>query len=378
MSDSIFLHTTGIEPMDPEQLSRIRESGARDWNRWRAANSKAPVDLSAADLQDLDLQGINLSRGPDGGYTNFKDARFDRAVLSRADFRNSSLDSTVFNGSDLNGAALDGVNASFAQFEGAQLVSASLEYATFNRSNFTKAVLVASRARFVSLTGNTLQRADLRNTDLFGATLTSTTWFGAKLNRRTNLSRVVFELDHDEISDGSDAIEFGRLDRWLNWSRLRWVAALPLFGVSYTTLVIAFAVVNLVGFVNTGMLPSIRARIDSGEFTPIPDLELPVEMGWIVVSSLLLAIGSTVYRLVCPASVQKFTEVEWVAQLRRPRLLYLRDSLDGGARWLKGLVLQAVTAICVLGGGSIAIAILFTRVVRLLAYLFQFGHWQFW
>ncbi len=42
------------------------------------------------------------------------------------------------------------------------------------------------------------------------------------------------------------------------------------------------------------------------------ELTLPPEMSWIVLSSVMLAAGSTIYVVFCPAAVQNYSEVQWV------------------------------------------------------------------
>ena len=103
----------------------------------------------------------------------------------------------------------------------------------------------------------------------------------------------------------------------------------------------------------------------SGFAAQLPEkLTLPDETGWAFASALLLAAGATVYKLACPPSVQRFSEVEWVAQLRRPRLLYIADSLGCGAqpKLRRQRSLQLLTGVTVALGGLLAAVLLLWRI----------------
>ena len=58
------------------------------------------------------------------------------------------------------------------------------------------------------------------------------------------------------------------------------------------------------------------------------EIPFPLRSQLIVISSLLLVAGSTLYRVGCPARVQEFSETEWVEAHGHPRLLYISDSLS--------------------------------------------------
>ena len=96
-------------------------------------------------------------------------------------------------------------------------------------------------------------------------------------------------------------------------------------------------------------------------------LTLSDETLWAFVSAVMLVLGTTVYKLFCPPSVKRFSEIEWVAQLRRPRLLHIADSLACGPpskRWTHS-ALQLFTGVFVLIGGGIAIVLLAIRIWKL-------------
>jgi len=93
---------------------------------------------------------------------------------------------------------------------------------------------------------------------------------------------------------------------------------------------------------------------------PIPT---PVRMVWVLRSSLLLVIGSTLYTTVCPARVQEFSETQWVEQHRHPRLLYIAEKLR--RRWV-----QWPTLITTVVGGLIALWLVCERLIQLIDYIF--------
>jgi len=71
----------------------------------------------------------------------------------------------------------------------------------------------------------------------------------------------------------------------------------------------------------------------------------------ILLDSVILAIGTTIYRLWCPHRVQEFSETRWVEEHRHARLLYFQASWSRKpAQWL---ALLFTTAGGLLAGGLI-------------------------
>jgi hypothetical protein len=117
---------------DKELVDRLRK-GAAVWNKWRRESGQF-LNLSGADLRNIDLRGAHLS----GAY------------LRGADL----------SGASLSGADLSAANLSDADLSGANLSKASLGYANLVGANLSE----------TNLSGAMLYETVLANIDLSGAT----------------------------------------------------------------------------------------------------------------------------------------------------------------------------------------------------------------
>lgn len=153
------------------------------------------------------------------------------------------------------------------------------------------------------------------------------------------------------------ALPVGFLDRYASWERLRTLGRLPLFGTSVAALVAIPFTFFLLAVYNE-QLARVQARASAGDVAwgalvaalqPIP---VPALSFWLLVSTLLLGIGSTLFALLCPSRVREFSLDRWTDELRQPALRYLPQSWS--RRWAR-----AIAAPCyVIGGGGTAIILL--------------------
>jgi hypothetical protein len=124
-------------------------------------------------------------------------------------------------------------------------------------------------------------------------------------------------------------------ERWFDWERLRIAGRLPLFGISYTALILIPIVLYSLALYNDNidlvrdwaeqvvtspehplhrLAPLILQRLHS---RPILILSLVL-----LVSTILLAIGSTRYTLRCPSRIKEFSRDQWCDQLGHSLLHY--------------------------------------------------------
>jgi uncharacterized protein YjbI with pentapeptide repeats len=118
-----------------KSLIGIVKKGRRALAKWRRANPDGLLNLSDADLQNVDLRGANLKRadltGTDLKGANLVGANLTEADLTRADLRgaklvkadfyNARLFKATFAGSDCSGAYLRRTEAIEADFSGVNL-----------------------------------------------------------------------------------------------------------------------------------------------------------------------------------------------------------------------------------------------------------------
>ena len=102
-----------------------------------------------------------------------------------------------------------------------------------------------------------------------------------------------------------------------------------------------------------------RAAAALPERIPIPE-----DSVWILGGFFLLLLGTALYRLFAPDSVKEYTETRWVAELRRPRLLYIRDKFGCGPYWWFYLPVQCLSYVASVAG------------LLVLSYVFLKNFWQ--
>jgi uncharacterized protein YjbI with pentapeptide repeats len=162
---------------NPEHLE-ILKHGVEQWNKWREKNPHLAPDLVEANLAEMDLRGVNLSRvnligvklrGAELSRTNLSGAKLFRADLNGANLRGAQLIQT-----QLNGAKLDLAHLSFAKLIGAELREANLKGADVSRADLGWADLRGADFSLAKLIGADLREANFRDTDLSGADLGGT------------------------------------------------------------------------------------------------------------------------------------------------------------------------------------------------------------
>ncbi|MCP4204728.1 MAG: pentapeptide repeat-containing protein [bacterium] len=342
-----------------EHVERL-EMGLAAWNQWRAANPELKPDLSGLTLgpheiilQNANFQGCDLS-GASFQNTQLSNADFSRADLRRAKFQGGSVKRAKFWNCDCTGMELAGGLAVGAHFKEARLTRARLV-----NQNCTQAILNTVDLTGAVLNNVSLTESKLKDTNFSGAVLewvnlTGAEFRGSKFSHRTKL-RVRFDENHSSFSDGSDELVYSASDR-LNWGFLRAIGRFPLFAVSWSALLACLVTINTIGLLNERML------IDSIQY-PVP---VPHRMSFILLGSLLLVVGTTIYRTRCPLRVQEFSETRWVEEHGHPRLLYVSEKLSRrGSQWL--------TALSTLLGGILGLVLVGERIWISAGYVWRFG-----
>jgi hypothetical protein len=148
------------------------------------------------------------------------------------------------------------------------------------------------------------------------------------------------DLETVRLLPAGDAMYFETYRRrwpeyWLDWERLRGVGRLPLFGISYTALILipivfyglalyndkielvrawAEQVIALPDHPWHRLAPLVLERLHSH---PIPSLSLVL-----LASTILLAAASTLYTWRCPSRIKECSRDQWCDQLGRSLLHY--------------------------------------------------------
>ena len=359
-----------------EHLAKLQE-GIATWNDWRAQPDNRGIrpDLSGADLRKMYLSGAKLElvdlHEANLEAMDLHKARFEGSNLSEANLGQADLTDVNLVGANLHSANLNGANLERSNLQRANLLKAKLIKTNLSRVNLGGANLSGAKLRRANLLQARLDEADLSGADLTkadffrvkligadftGANLCGTNlnnaklnhskWSGVRLNSNTQLERINFSSEHDAMQDGSDTIIFSWKDKWINWYRLRLIGQFPLFGVSWSALALALIMIHGIDLLNDTKFVKIIEY-------PIP---IPERIWWVLWSSFLLVIGSTLYKLKCPHRIQTFSETEWVEKHGQPRQLYVAESLS------RGQLLKWLTLIFSLVGGLLALVLIGERL----------------
>ena len=146
---------------NPTHLEALR-SGAKAWNAWRKAHSRAPRKITP-DLSGAQLNGISL-RGYDFSHANLWEAQFRKTDLRRADLSFAQLSNA-----DLSSANLARCQVRHAILSGANLTGATLRHADLRGTSFRRACLNRADMRSAILRHASLVDADVTGANLNGA-----------------------------------------------------------------------------------------------------------------------------------------------------------------------------------------------------------------
>jgi hypothetical protein len=195
-------------------------------------------------------------------------------------------------------------------------------------------------------------------------------------------------LETTRLMEG-DARYFERCDRpWperrLDWERLRVVGRLPLFGISYTALILIPVVFYGLALYND-KIELVRAWAEQAATAPdhllhrlalialerLHPRPIPNQSLLLLVSTVLLAAGSTLYTFFCPSRVKEFSRDQWCDQLGRSLLHYWPLA------W-KHRYIRLVCAACYALGGFGALWVLSTKLWRTGQFIWRYSTWSWW
>lgn len=146
-------------------------------------------------------------------------------------------------------------------------------------------------------------------------------------------------------------------ERWVDWERIRIAGRLPLFGASYSGLIIIPTYVYLLGVYNekvdavrtwmihmsgtpNGLPPATATSIlEHLHVEPIPE-----SFFLLLISTVCLAIAATIYALACPVRVKEFSREQWCHELGHPLVHYWPDA------WKKRPLRLACAILYTVGG----------------------------
>ncbi|HEX3864515.1 MAG TPA: hypothetical protein VHY35_22760 [Stellaceae bacterium] len=144
-------------------------------------------------------------------------------------------------------------------------------------------------------------------------------------------------------------------DQYASWEKLRSFGRLPLFGTSLSALVSIPLLFFALSYYNDHVrrLHDAPTAADFKLFVnTLHEIPLPALSFWLLISTLLLGIASSIYSLACPARVREFSQSQWTDQFGKSGLVYLSDS------WSRRRVRALVAAFYWIGGAGTSIILL--------------------
>jgi uncharacterized protein YjbI with pentapeptide repeats len=266
------------------------------------------ADCSGANFQHTDLFGADLS-GRDFSSCNFQTANLANARLRDAKLRMARFDNCDLQAADMTSADCEGASFVNAKLQEACLRGANLKDSIFDRAN--------------------LHKAEISDADFYEATLSD-----ARMERLRGApaARNLLTTKIERPARYFESAVISPVDKWLDWETVRIAGKLPLFGASYSALIAIPLFFYLLEIYN-GKIVLVRAwaeqtlarggaadyHIARTVLEQLHPLPVPALSALLLMSTIFLAIGATIYALACPSRVKEFSRDQWTYQLGRCR-----------------------------------------------------------
>jgi len=265
--------------------------------------------FEAEKLRNIGFIGCNLEK------THFGGAALNGVqTFSSCDFTGSKLSNLNFSGVTFSQCKFINTDLSGANFSNVHLVLNDFTDSNLKDVNFSNAYLKES----------IFDNSNLSNADFYEANITLVNFKNARgLANAKNLDKS--HVDKENVKYFDFCIrEF--YEKWCDWEKLRIFGKLPLFGASYAALIFIplffyfLAIYNdKVDIVEVWAKQSLTINhsdslalllIDRLHPLLVPNLSLVL-----LLSTLCLAIASSIYALVCPSRIKEFSKDQWTDQL---------------------------------------------------------------
>jgi hypothetical protein len=197
------------------------------------------------------------------------------------------------------------------------------------QGDYEKADLIG--ARFVDC-----QMANIRflGSNLTDVVFENCTFIRASMSGATfenvKVIRPIFK-HYDPIEDDLDQVKFGWKSWLFDWAKLRILSQIPMFSISWSTLLGSLAIMNIIGWgsSNRDKLASIAEP-----------LSMPTTLIELFIAAFFLATAATLYAAYCPPRVKEISETEWTDKQGKPRLQYYSHRFP--YRWRERTAIVAI------------------------------------
>lgn len=329
------------------------------------------IELDGIDFGSANLKGINFT---DTLLINciFNKIDFDSEVFMNAKLSNSVFTNGSFNDCDYSNRDFRSCQFIDFQFKKCKLqntffeaeklksiefISCNLEKTHFGEGgfngvqkfilcnfintdlsglNFSSCELSSNDFSGSNLKGVNFSNADLRESIFDNSNLSGVDFYEANItlanfkNARGLVKTINFDKAHVDKEEGNvkyfDYCVRDWQEEWCDWEKLRIFGKLPLFGASYATLIFIplffyfLAIYNdKVDIVKVWAKQSLTINHSDPLALLLIDRLHPLLVSnlslVLLLSTLCLAIASSIYALVCPSRIKEFSKDQWTDQL---------------------------------------------------------------
>jgi hypothetical protein len=236
-----------------------------------------------------------------------------------------------YRGAHLEHAILDGANFDKVEAPNANFSHASCIGMTFRDGDATSVQFESANLAGSDLSRTGLRGANFSGAKLFGCTLHGNDISGASFDRTEGLGTIrgleLLPFQNDERPEHFETCCRSWFDRWLDWERIRVAGRLPLFGASYTLILLIPLFYFGLDFYNqkVDLARTWASSVVEGP-EPLPQLArvideklchapIPRQSMLLLISTVCLAIASSTYHFACPSRIKEFSSDQWRDEL---------------------------------------------------------------
>lgn len=298
----------------------LSETKLREWHDKDPKNNI--LDLSNANFEGKTLNNSWLA------YANLENANFKGATLDKVHFGYSNLKGANFEEATLNIVSFGnkhdftGVN-----FKKTRFINTSLSGLVLSNLNFDDAVF-----SFVGMENTNFDGATFNGANFYEANMSNVSFKGAKgLHKAKHLISTTLRSDVKYF----ELCERNVVNRFIDWERLRILGKLPIFGASYLALFFIplfffilgkfneyIEIVKLWASTVESTNPNFIVNFSNIVIDNLNPIAVPEQSLLLLLSTIMLSIGATLYTFFCPSRIKEFSRDQWVDQLGRSLFHY--------------------------------------------------------
>lgn len=375
-------YETEIGKQNPLDLSDVDFSGKNiegiDFRRAKLDR----VNFTNATFTQCKIDNCILHDNFRQNFPNFAGALFTKCHFININFFSEAFEKATFSTSKFEGGSFHGCNYSAKDFSSCEFIgvqfhnctfidtffdSMKLKHTSFNTCNLEKAHLKTGGLNNIQFSACGFTKSNLSNIDFSGVILTGSNFTDSNLKgvnfSNANLQHSIFDnsdlesvnfyetdislvnfknaknlakaknLDKAHVSISSPGnvkyLEYCIRkfpEKYCDWEILRIFGKMPLFGASYTALVLIPLFFYFLAIYNDKIdIIKIWAKqsLSINHSDPLAlllierlhPLSVPSLSLWLLLGTLCLAIASTIYALFCPSRIKEFSSDQWTDQL---------------------------------------------------------------